>query len=107
MFGVGAGWASVPVLNLIMGAPIKVAAATSMGIITVNGAAATWIYLACGAILPFIVVPSVIGVTIGARIGARVAHRAKPVYARYLVLGVMLFAGAMNIYKGCSNLKLF
>jgi hypothetical protein len=107
MFGVGAGWASVPVLNLIMGVPIKVAAATSMGIITVNGAAATWIYLANGAILPFIVVPSVIGVTIGARIGARVAHRAKPVYAKYLVLGVMLFAGAMNIYKGCSNLNLF
>ena len=24
MFGLGAGWANVPVLNLIMGAPIKV-----------------------------------------------------------------------------------
>jgi len=40
IFGLGAGWANVPVLNLVMGAPIKVSVATSMAIITVNDAAA-------------------------------------------------------------------
>jgi len=63
MFGLGAGWANVPVLNLIMGAPIKVAVSTSMAIITVNDAAAAWIYMAKGAILPLIVVPSVVGIS--------------------------------------------
>lgn len=29
MFGLGAGWANVPVLNLLMGAPLKVSVATS------------------------------------------------------------------------------
>ena len=29
MFGLGAGWANVPVLNLLMGAPLKVAVGTS------------------------------------------------------------------------------
>ena len=29
MFGIGAGWANVPALNLLMGAPLKVAAGTS------------------------------------------------------------------------------
>jgi uncharacterized membrane protein YfcA len=29
MFGIGAGWANVPVLNLLMGAPLKVSAGTS------------------------------------------------------------------------------
>jgi len=85
MFGLGAGWANVPVLNLIMGLPLKVAIATSMVIITVNDAAAAWIYLAKGAVLPIIVVPSVLGVTIGARIGTMIAHKAKPVFLKYLV----------------------
>ncbi|NOZ19825.1 MAG: sulfite exporter TauE/SafE family protein, partial [Planctomycetes bacterium] len=70
MFGLGAGWANVPALNLIMGVPIKVATSTSMMIITINDASAAWVYLANGAVLPVIVIPSVVGITIGARVGA-------------------------------------
>ncbi len=104
MFGLGAGWANVPVLNLIMGAPIKVATSTSMMIITVNDAAAAWVYLSRGAILPMIVVPSVLGITIGARIGAKLAVRARPRIVRYIVLGVMLLAAVLDIYKGLAGL---
>ncbi len=104
MFGLGAGWANVPVLNLIMGAPIKVATSTSMLIITVNDAAAAWVYLANGAILPVIVVPSVLGITIGARIGARIAVKAKPKFVRYLVMGIMLMAAILDIIKGLGGL---
>ncbi len=104
MFGLGAGWANVPVLNLIMGAPIKVATSTSMLIITVNDAAAAWVYLANGAVLPIIVIPSVVGITIGARIGAKLAVKAKPRIVRYIVLGVMLLAAVLDIYKGLAGL---
>lgn len=104
MFGLGAGWANVPVLNLIMCAPIKVATSTSMLIIAVNDAAAAWVYLANGAILPIIVIPSVLGITIGARIGARVAAKAKPRLVRYLVLAIMLLAAVLDITKGLSGL---
>jgi len=104
MFGLGAGWANVPVLNLIMCAPIKVATSTSMLIIAVNDAAAAWVYLANGAILPVIVIPSVLGITIGARIGARVAARARPRLVRYLVLAIMLLAAVLDIIKGLSGL---
>jgi len=104
MFGLGAGWANVPVLNLIMGAPIKVAVSTSMAIITVNDAAAAWIYLAKGAILPLIVVPSVLGITIGARIGAWLAVKTKPKVIKYLVLAIMLFAALLDIFKGLHGL---
>jgi len=104
MFGLGAGWANVPVLNLVMGAPIKVATSTSMLIISVNDAAAAWVYLANGAILPVIVIPSVLGITIGARIGARVAARARPRLVRYLVLAIMLLAAVLDIIKGLSGL---
>lgn len=104
MFGLGAGWANVPVLNLVMCAPIKVATSTSMLIITVNDAAAAWIYMAKGAVLPLIVVPSVLGISIGARIGARIAVRAKPKFVKYLVMGIMLLAAILDIRKGLCGL---
>ena len=87
-----------------MGAPIKVATSTSMLIIAVNDAAAAWVYMANGAILPIIVVPSVIGITIGARIGAKIAVRAKPRFVRYLVMGIMLMAAILDILKGLGGL---
>jgi hypothetical protein len=105
MFGLGAGWANVPVLNLIMGAPIKIATSTSMAIITVNDAAAAWTYLSKGAVLPLIVVPCVAGVTLGARLGARIAARAKPTAVQYLVMAIMLLAASTNIYKGLKGLE--
>jgi len=103
MFGLGAGWANVPVLNMLMGAPIKVATSTSMLIITAN-APAIGIYLTKGAILPSIVIPSILGITIGARIGAKVAEIIKPVFVRYLVLGILFLAGILNVIKGLEGL---
>ncbi len=107
MFGLGAGWANVPVLNILMGAPIKVATSTSMVIISVNDAAAAWIYIAKGAVLPMIVIPSVIGITIGSKIGAKLAVKAKPVFVKYLVMGIMLLAATLNIVKGLKGLHVF
>jgi len=107
MFGLGAGWANVPVLNLIMGAPIKISVATSMAIITVNDAAASWVYIAKGATLPLICIPSVTGITIGARIGAKLAAKAKPVFIKYLVIAIMLFAAFLDIVKGVRGIGVF
>lgn len=104
MFGVGAGWASVPVLNLVMGAPIKASVATSMAIISVNGAAASWVYMAKGAILPVICIPSVLGISIGARIGAKLSAKAQSSFVKYLVMGIMIFAAIVDIFKGLSGL---
>ncbi|RKY00466.1 MAG: sulfite exporter TauE/SafE family protein [Spirochaetes bacterium] len=104
MFGLGAGWASVPVLNLVMGAPIKIAVATSMAIITVNTSSASWIYISRGAILPIICVPSVTGMSLGAWLGAKIAAVARPIFIKYLVMGIMLFAGVIDIIKGLKGL---
>ncbi len=103
MFGLGAGWANVPVLNLLMGVPIKVATATSMLIITAN-APAIGIYLTKGAILPLVVVPSILGITIGARIGAKVSEIIKPKFVRWLVLAILFLAGVMNVIKGLHGM---
>jgi len=107
MFGLGAGWASVPVLNLVMGAPIKVATATSMAIIGINGAAAAWVYIGKGAVLPVLYVPSVLGVSLGARIGAKIAVRSQPLVIKYLVLAIMLLAAVLDILKGIRGIGIY
>ena len=43
MFGLGAGWANVPVLNLLMGAPLKISVATSKFLLSITDTSAAWI----------------------------------------------------------------
>lgn len=100
MFGIGAGWANVPVLNLLMGTPLKLAAGTSGVVLSLVDSSAAWVYLHRGAVLPMIAVPSVLGTMLGARIGARLLHRMDASAVRRLVLGVLLFAGLRALLKG-------
>lgn len=104
MFGLGAGWASVPALNLLLGAPIKIAIATSGFVMTINGTAAGWVYLNNGAVLPLIAVPSVAGMMIGTTIGARLLPHLNPKIARWIVIVLLLFTGIRYILKGFSIL---
>lgn len=100
LFGVGAGWANVPGLNLLLGVPLKVAAGTSSMILSMASSSATWYYLDNGAILPLIAVPSVIGMMIGARIGAHLLTILKASVIRKMVIGILLFAGVRTLLKG-------
>jgi len=100
MFGMGAGWANVPVLNLMMGAPLKVSAGTSSFILSLVDSAAAWVYLNEGAVLAVVAVPSVIGMMIGARIGARLLTVMKAALVRKLVLGLLFFSGLRALLKG-------
>jgi uncharacterized membrane protein YfcA len=100
LFGIGAGWANVPALNLLMGIPIKVAAGSSSLVLTLASSSAAWVYLNKGAMLPMIAVPSVVGMMLGARIGARLLHVLKGSVIRRLVIAVLLFAGVRALLKG-------
>ncbi|MBY0579406.1 MAG: sulfite exporter TauE/SafE family protein [Burkholderiales bacterium] len=100
LFGVGAGWANVPVLNILMGVPLKVAAGTSSLILTTASSSATWYYLDNGAILPIIAVPSVVGMMIGARIGAHLLSVLNASVVRKLVIAMLLISGIGALLKG-------
>ncbi len=100
LFGIGAGWANVPALNLLMGAPLKVAAGSSGLVLSLVDSAAAWVYLNQGAVLPMIAVPSVVGMMLGARIGARLLHVLPGPVIRRLVIAVLLFAGLRALLKG-------
>jgi uncharacterized membrane protein YfcA len=97
MFGLGAGWANVPVLNLVMGVPLKVAVGTSSFVIS---PAAALVYLNEGALLPMIAAPSVAGMMLGSIIGGRVLSVVSALSVRRLVLALMLFAGLRTLAKG-------
>ncbi len=100
MFGIGAAWANVPALNLLMGAPPKVSAGTSGLVLSLVGSSAAWVYLNRGAVLPMIAVPSVVGMMLGARIGARLLHVLKGSVIRKMVITLLLFAGIRALLKG-------
>ncbi len=105
MFGLGAGWANVPVLNLMMGAPLKVSVATSKFLLSITDTSAAWIYFNNGAVLPMMVVPSIIGIMLGSIVGVRILARTKPTAIRYMVIGLLLFAGARALLKGLDIWK--
>ena len=100
MFGIGAGWANVPALNLLMGAPLKVSAGTSSVVLSLVDSSAAWVYVNKGAVLPMIAVPSVVGMMLGAKIGARLLDVLKGSVIRRMVIGVLLFAGLRALLKG-------
>jgi hypothetical protein len=100
MFGLGAGWANVPVLNLVLGAPLKLAVGTSGVVLSVIDTSAAWIYLHSGAVLPLITVPSIVGVMLGAKLGARLLRVVSAATVRRIVIALLLLAGARALLKG-------
>ncbi|MGA8831632.1 MAG: sulfite exporter TauE/SafE family protein [Desulfomonilaceae bacterium] len=100
MFGLGAGWANVPVLNLLMGAPLKISVATSKFLLSITDTSAAWIYMNQGCVIPMIVVPSLVGIMGGSFVGVRLLRVAKPGLVRWIVIGMLAFAGLKALSKG-------
>lgn len=100
MFGLGAGWANVPVLNLLLGAPLKVSVGTSKFLLSITDTSAAWIYINNGAVLPTLVVPSIIGIMLGSIIGVKILSKTKPALIRNIVIIMLFLAGLRSILKG-------
>lgn len=100
MFGLGAGWANVPVFNLVLGAPLRVSVATSVFVLSINDTAAAWVYLHKGAVLPLIAVPSVAGMMLGTKIGAKLLTKVHTNVVRRVVIILLAIAGLRALLKG-------
>ena len=105
MFGLGAGWANVPVLNLLLGAPLKISVATSKFLLSITDTSAAWIYMNSGAVLPMIVVPSVVGIMLGSLVGVKILAKTKPKAIKWIVIWLLLFAGVRALLKGLGIWK--
>jgi uncharacterized membrane protein YfcA len=100
LFGLGAGWANIPALNLVLGVPFKAAVATSSFVLATSTSTAIWVYLKQGALLPIVVVPALLGAMLGATLGARLLLWMPPAAVRGLVIGALVVSGLRSLMKG-------
>jgi len=91
LLGIGAGIVKVPLMNLAMGVPLRVATATSNLMIGITAAASAIIYLIRGGIDPYVAGPTAVGVFVGAALGSRTVHRIDVRILRWLFVAVLLF----------------
>ena len=75
LLGVGGGAFKVPIMNLLMGVPLKATIATSNLMIGITAAAGAAIFYGRGYIDPYYAVPAALGILAGARLGPRFAMR--------------------------------
>jgi uncharacterized protein len=75
LLGVGGGAFKVPVMNLLMGIPLKATIATSNLMIGVTAAASAAIFYGRGYMDPRFAVPAALGIILGARFGPGLAVR--------------------------------
>ena len=75
LLGVGGGAFKVPIMNLVMGVPLKATIATSNLMIGVTAAAGAAIFYGRGYMDPYYAVPAALGILAGARLGPRLAVR--------------------------------
>jgi uncharacterized membrane protein YfcA len=77
LLGVGGGIIQVPVMNLVMQVPIKVATTTSTYVIGITAMAGAFVYYNQGGSIvnPALAVPTTIGVFIGASVGSSILGR--------------------------------
>ena len=91
LLGVGGGVITVPIVHLVMRAPLHVAAATSNFMIGMTAAAGAFAYLLRGDVDPAIAGPVVLGVAAGSFLGARIAPRVNAAWLTALFVVVVLY----------------
>jgi uncharacterized membrane protein YfcA len=103
-FGLGGGWAAVPVLNIVMATPLKVAAATSGVTLAIGNAAAIWPYIIYGALIVLFAVPWMLGQVVGGIMGAHLLSRVNVRYVRYFLIAFLIFSCIRLITRGIEGL---
>jgi uncharacterized membrane protein YfcA len=91
LLGVGGGIIQVPVMNLLMGVPLKVATGTSNYLLGITAVAGAFIYYANGRINPIYAVPVALAVFAGARVGALLVQRLQSRVLRWIFAAVAVF----------------
>lgn len=103
-FGLGAGWAIVPVMNLILGAPLKVAAACSGILIGMGDCISVWPYIFAGAVIPLFAALWLVGQVLGGIVGAQVLIRIKSGSIRLILIGILTYSSFGLVTKGLITL---
>jgi uncharacterized membrane protein YfcA len=103
-FGLGGGWAVVPVLNLVMAVPLKVSAASSGVLLAIGNAAAIWPYIVKGALIGVFAAPWMIGQVIGGILGAHILAKIKAAFVRNILIVLLILTSIKLIARGVESL---
>ena len=105
LLGVGGGIVQMPVMNLLMGIPLKVATGTSNFMIGVTATSAAFVRYAHGDVDPLIAVPTALCVFLGARLGAWLVPRMPGARLKTIfgwvavVIAILMLLQALGIYS--------
>ncbi|MFQ5694670.1 MAG: sulfite exporter TauE/SafE family protein [Terriglobia bacterium] len=97
LLGIGGGPIQVPLMNVFMGLPLKVAAATSAFMMGVNATAGALLYYARGDIIIAVAAPLALGVFTGSQLGSRLAPRIHSRWIRWLLVLVLFYLAALML----------
>jgi uncharacterized membrane protein YfcA len=103
-FGLGGGWAVVPVLNLVMMAPLKVSAACSGVLLAIGNAAAIWPYIITGALIGIVAAPWMLGQVVGGILGAHILAQVKAAFVRNILIVLLYLTSIKLIIRGVEGL---
>ena len=106
LLGVGGGFVKVPVIHLLLGAPMPVAVATSNLVLGITAAAGAFFYMFRGEVEAVVAGPVVVGVFAGAFIGARIASLIQPRWLMLLFVVVVLYVGLQMTVRAIAPLGL-
>jgi uncharacterized membrane protein YfcA len=99
LMGVGGGVVKVPILNLILGVPIRIAVGTSELMIGITAGAGASHYLLRGQVNPVTALIVAGSIFIGARTGALVAGRLRTDYIKMAFSLILVYIAIMMFIK--------
>lgn len=103
-FGLGGGWAVVPVFNLMMSVPLKMAAGCSSVLLAMGNAAAVWPYIVVGAVIPIFAVPWMLGQVVGGIIGAHLLANVRAGVVRNLLVVLLVLTSLKLLARGVEGM---
>lgn len=99
LLGIGGGIVKIPVMNLVMGVPLRAAIATSNFMIGITAATSALVYFAHGHIDPKLAAPTALGILAGARLGVYISNRTKSNLIKQMFQVVLLIFSIQMFYQ--------
>lgn len=103
VLGVGGGIVKVPAMHIVMGVPLRVAAATSNLMMGVTASAGAVLYVLRGSVDPYVAGPVLAGVFLGASAASRLAGRVPVGTIRLLFIVVLLYIALEMAFRATGG----
>ncbi len=102
-FGLGGGAFLTATLNLVMMAPVKIAAACSGVLLAISNATAIWTYISYGALIAVFAAPWMLGQVVGGILGAYLLISINAGFVRKILIIILLVSSIKLIMRGVEG----